>query len=286
MQQAALQITIIGGDVRYRYCALQLRKAGWQVDTFQVQNSPDTVMSQALFQPNQNYLLPYPAFNAQGYIPFLQGEMILHCNDILHAPIAGCQFLCGRPGLFAQQLQQAGASVIDYEADEFLTTANAILTAEGALALAMQQMPQTLWDSDCLVIGFGRIGKQLSLRLQALGAKVTVAARSNADLALITALGMRYDTTTCYRHTLRQYRAIFNTVPRPIFTAAQYDTIDPGCTLIDLASTPGGIDASQCLQRQLPFIHARGLPGKTAPATAGRLIAQAVTRILAQQEEL
>ena len=61
---------------------------------------------------------------------------------------------------------------------------------------------------------------------------------------------------------------------------------DPACVLIDLASAPGGIDASQCLRRSLQFTHARGLPGKTAPATAGRLIAQTVARTLTEQEAL
>ena len=43
---------------------------------------------------------------------------------------------------------------------------------------------------------------------------------------------------------------------------------------------------SQCLRRSLQFTHARGLPGKTAPATAGRLIAQTVARTLIEQEAL
>ena len=150
----------------------------------------------------------------------------------------------------------------------------------------MQQMPDTLWESRCLVLGFGRVGKQLSLRLQRLGARVTVAVRKDADRALLEALGLAHDTVAKYRSPLGQYRAIFNTVPAPVFTPAQYDTIDPTCVLIDLASAPGGIDASQCLRRSLQFTHARGLPGKTAPATAGRLIAQTVARTLIEQEAL
>ena len=191
MQLTSAHITILGGDVRYSYCAQQLRQAGWQVDTFQVQGSPDTMALPGLFQPQRDYLLPYPAFNARGYIPFLQGETILHCSDLIQGPITGSRFLCGRPGAFAQQLQNAGAQVLDYEKDEFLTTANAIPTAEGALALAMQQMPDTLWESRCLVLGFGRVGKQLSLRLQRLGARVTVAVRKDADRALLEALRER-----------------------------------------------------------------------------------------------
>ena len=120
-------------------------------------------------------------------------------------------------------------------------------------------MPDTLWESRCLVLGFGRVGKQLSLRLQRLGARVTVAVRKDADRALLEALGLAHDTVAKYRSPLGQYRVIFNTVPAPVFTPAQYDAIGPACVLIDLASAPGGIDASQCLRRSLQFTHARGL---------------------------
>ena len=94
MQLTPAHITNLGGDVRYSYCAQQLRQAGWQVDTFQVQGSPDTAVLPGLFQPQRDYLLPYPAFNARGYIPFLQGETILHCSDLTQGPITGSRFLC------------------------------------------------------------------------------------------------------------------------------------------------------------------------------------------------
>ena len=150
----------------------------------------------------------------------------------------------------------------------------------------MAQMPETLWQSECLVIGFGRIGKLLSARLHRLGAVVTVAVRKQADQALIAAFGMQYDSLPQYRRPLSQYRLIVNTVPAPIFTPEQYAQLDPECVLIDLASSPGGIDASQCLKHHLNFTHARGLPGKASPATAGQLIAEAVQRAFAQKEAL
>ena len=278
-------ITIIGGDTRYTYTARHLRSFGWDVDTFQVQGSPDSVSASQLFRRSDAFLLPYPAFNAKGYLPFLQGETILHCSDLLPHCTKDTVILCGRPGSFAQPLGLTGARVIDYEQDEFLTTANAALTAEGALSLALNRMDCTLWQSRCLVTGFGRVGKQLSLRLRDLGARVTVAVRKPADQALIQALGMRYDTIPRYAHGLGEYQLILNTVPVPVFTPEHYSAMDPGCVLIDLASSPGGIDASQCLKRSLTFTHARGLPGRTAPATAGRLIAEAAIRTLNRKEE-
>lgn len=284
MQTTPQHITIIGGDTRYTHAAHFLKKAGWRVDTFQVQGSADTTGLPALFS-GSTYLLPYPAFNARGYLPFLQGEAILSVQDILPHCTEQTTLLCGRPGSFAKTLADTGAAVIDYEKDEFLTTANAILTAEGALELALYTMHRTLWQANCLVIGFGRLGKQISRNLHFLGANVTVAARRVSDQALIQAMGMRGDTTARYSHPLHSYDLIINTVPAPVLTASHYDQISPQCPLIDLASSPGGIDASQCLKRQLTFTHARGLPGKTAPITAGQLIAETVIRNLTVKED-
>lgn len=285
MQTTPQHITIIGGDTRYTHAARALVKAGWYVDTFQVQGSADSVSLPRLFQ-GDTFLLPYPAFNARGYLPFLQGESILSVQDILPHCSERTTILCGRPGAFTQPLLDTGARVIDYEQDEFLTAANAILTAEGALELALGSMEHALWRSHCLVIGFGRVGKQVSRSLYRLGAKVTVAARAQSDQALIQALGMRYDMTARYIHPLETYDLIINTVPAPVLTPDHYDRIQPRCILLDLASSPGGIDASQCLKRQLTFTHARGIPGKTAPVTAGQLIAETVIRNFAPKEDL
>ena len=285
MQQTPSAITVIGGDARYTHAAGFLRTQGWQVDTFQVQGSPDTVSRHHLFR-HKTLLLPYPAFNARGFIPFLQGESILGIQELLPHCTPETTLICGRPGSFAKALNDTGAHVIDYEQDEFLTAANAVLTAEGALELALRQMDQSLWRSACLVIGFGRVGKQVARRLCQLGANVTVAARNPADQALIEVLGAGWDTTAAYRQPLSAYQLIINTVPAPVFTPQQYDQIAASCILIDLASSPGGIDASQCLKRQLTFTHARGLPGKTAPISAGQLIAETVIRNLSPKEAL
>ena len=276
-------LTIIGGDARYTHTARFLRNHGWDVDTFQVQGSPNTVSGEHIFR-NPVLLLPYPAFNARGFIPFLQGESILSAQELAPHCSRDTTLICGRPGQYAPLLQATGARVIDYEQDEFLTAANAVLTAEGALGLALQQMDRTLWNENCLVVGFGRLGKQISRRLQLWGANVTVSARSAVDRALIQTLGMRCDTTAAYTHPLSAYCLILNTVPAPVFTPQHYAQIAPHCKLIDLASSPGGIDASQCLKHNLSFLHARGLPGKTAPVTAGQLIAQTVIRTLTPKE--
>jgi dipicolinate synthase subunit A len=58
---------------------------------------------------------------------------------------------------------------------------NALITAEGALLLALSRREETLWGSRVLLTGMGRIAKVLLRQLVALGARVTVAARRPED---------------------------------------------------------------------------------------------------------
>ena len=73
--------------------------------------------------------------------------------------------------------------------------ANAAATAEAAIQTAMERLEWTLLGTECLVLGFGRIGKLLSCRLQGLGAHVTAAARKPGDLAWIRAYGYSAEET-------------------------------------------------------------------------------------------
>ena len=70
----------------------------------------------------------------------------------------------------------------DYFLREELTVANAAATAEAAIQVAMEHLDRTLLGMDCLVVGFGRIGKLLSSRLHGLGGRVTATARKPGDL--------------------------------------------------------------------------------------------------------
>ncbi|HCH29280.1 MAG TPA: dipicolinic acid synthetase, partial [Ruminococcaceae bacterium] len=72
--------------------------------------------------------------------------------------------------------QAAGVELVDYFLRPELACLNAVPTAEGCLALLMQLRQRTIWESEFLVLGYGRIGRAVARRLQALGGQVTIAA--------------------------------------------------------------------------------------------------------------
>lgn len=97
---------------------------------------------------------------------------------------------------------------------------NAALTAEGALELMMAESERALWGSRVLVTGWGRIGKILSLRLSALGARVTVAARHSGDRAMAAALGLSGVELGALEGEMGDFDFIVNTVPARVINDA------------------------------------------------------------------
>lgn len=181
------------------------------------------------------------------------------------------------PYLFGGKLpRNAPLRAIDYYRAEELTVTNAALTAEGALALAITNTPFALLNQPVLVLGAGRIGQLLALRLTALGAKVTVAARRPESQAHCRALGAeaRFFEDVPYQ----RFRLVFNTVPARVLPEEALCRLPEGALLMELASAPGGFDPTAAEQLGLQVLHAPGLPGKYAPETAAEAIGEFILK--------
>ena len=165
---------------------------------------------------------------------------------------------------------------------EELTVANAAATAESALQIAMEHLDRTLLGMECLVLGFGRIGKLLAYRLHGLGAHVTVTARKPADLAWIRAYGWQALETGRLDGALCDFGAVFNTVPSPVLGHLLLAQLPKGCLCVELASVQG-IDLAAAEELGLPHVWARSLPGRMVPAAAAVAIRDAVDYILKER---
>ena len=167
--------------------------------------------------------------------------------------------------------EHPGLRLRDYYDREDVLLRNAAITAEGAIALAMERREQTLLGSRVLILGIGRIARALAPRLRALGAEVTVYARSEAQRALAECLGCR--ALESLPDKPEGYSILFNTVPAPLLPGAA-----EGALNIELASAPGGFrDASG-------VVIARGLPGKAAPLSAAEALLGPILAIIREEE--
>lgn len=177
----------------------------------------------------------------------------------------------------------------DYSENELFQIRNALPTAEGAVELAMHELPVTLAGTPVAVIGYGRIGKVLAHLLRAMDAEVTVAARKSSDLAWITLNQYRplriepAGGKSSLAALGERCRVIFNTVPHWLFDRAVLSALRPDTLIIDLASSPGGVDPQAASDCGIRVIRALSLPGKCAPQTAGEIIADAVVTMMARE---
>ena len=186
---------VLGGDRRQLYLARSLEEDGHTLFLHGLEGLEGaaafpTLPLEELGRRCPMVVLPLPAVREGGFLnaPFAQAPIPL--DDSFAAALAPCLVLGGMVGKLRQTSPLWETIPLeDYYQREELTVGNAFLTAEGALALAVEHAPGALGGSRCLVAGFGRIGKALCLDLRALGAQVDCAARKPRDLAAIRAMG-------------------------------------------------------------------------------------------------
>ena len=281
-----LHFSIIGGDLRQGKLAELLARDGHAVHTFGLEHLPEPLSVPQVNTLEQAtafadcVILPLPMCGADGLnLPF--GKTRCSLGRLMTA-LRPDQIICA--GMVDPAVSQTaigrGLVIHDYFAREELAIANTIPTVEGAIGLAMEEMPITLHGANILVIGYGRLGKLLSERLNALGAHVAVSARRYDDFAWIKAYGISPLHTASLEAHLPQFDVIFNTVPAQVLDQKRLSLLSPGCLCIDLASRPGGIAFEAAAALGVKAIWALSLPGKVAPVTAGQAIRDTIYNIL------
>ena len=182
----------------------------------------------------------------------------------------GQKIVCGlTDAAFDKLAEKRGWRLLRVLQDEAYTQENAALTAEGALFTAMARMNRALRGSQCLVIGYGRIGKALTGLLRAMGAGVTVAARREESRR---ATGENSVPIPYIPNILPRMDVVFNTVPAPVLGEKELRRVKHDCVLIDLASAPYGIDQDAAEALGLKAYLESGLPGRYCPLSAAETL--------------
>ena len=273
---------VIGGDRRQAELARLLAADGNTVRTYGLDRwkpGGETGLAQAASA--EIVILPLPLCKGDGVLNCEEGPV--PTTDLFRRLRPEQRILAGQ--VKPQQLREAKDRELvleDYFLREELTVANAAATAEAAIQVAMERLDRTLLDMDCLVLGFGRIGKLLCSRLHGLGAKVTATARKPADLAWIRAYGWRALDTYGLDGNLCDFGTVFNTIPSLILEEKLLAQLPPECLCVDLASVQG-IDLAAAERLGLPNVWARSLPGLLMPRTAAEVIRDAVYYILLEE---
>ena len=277
-------ILVAGGDLRYVYTARAF-KAHYQVCAvgFTRQFLPDREImlaeSAADVLPLCDALvLPMPVSEDGVMVKAPFSRQNLPLETLLPRLKPDALVFGGKFGKSRSLFTEAGFPAIDYLASEELAAANAVPTAEGAVQILLEEMPRTVSGSRILVLGFGRIGCRTTYILRALGAEVTVAARQPADRSRAQMLGCK--AADYPQIEAGKFDVLCNTVPAQVITREMLAAMQPDALVLDLASKPGGVDLEAAQELGRRVVWALSLPGKTAPVTAGEIIAQTIRHLL------
>ena len=247
------QFAVVGGDARQAAAARALARAGYSV------GGPEKIAVADYI------LLPLPLDAARTPLA-----------ELLRAARPGTLALGGMLSAEAKAIAaEAGVELVDYFAREELTIRNAIPTAEGCIGILMAERSRTLWGSSIL----------LGVRLGALGAQVTAAARRPAQRALAESFGLRSVAIGRLGQLAPAFDTVVNTVPAQVLSAEVLARLRPESLIVDLASRPGGTDFEAARRLGHRAIHALSLPAACAPETAGEAVAQTVCEMIGQREE-
>lgn len=274
MVDTQLKIGIIGGDRRHIYLAEGLIEEGLDASLHAI---GDLGINEGRLKLCEVLILPAPATDGEGKIRTPLWGGTITAPQLVSLARPGALLLAGMPGAdLTAPAAAAGLVVNDYFTDEALTVHNALITAEGALMLALSRREHTLWGSRVLLTGMGRISKLLLSRLVALGADVTVAARRPEQRKWAELSGARAVDFAKLHELAGGFSLVFNTVPHMVIDAAVLSALPPHALVIDLASRPGGVDFESARTFKIDAEWALGLPGKTAPRSAAAALKQAL----------
>ena len=242
------KITVAGGDLRQAHLANTLAIDGFAVTALRLERDVPLCAlvhkehdARAALSQSDVIILPLPVTTDGEHVnaPF-SGESLPLDEVLLYAKRDA--LLCG--GMVGEDLQNrahdSGFEIVDYLEREELAVKNAISTSEGAISIAMQERPFTIFGSKCIVTGFGRISRVLARMLVALGAEVTVAARRYSDLAWAEIFGCKAKPIAKLKDYAGEADILFNTVPSMVLKEDVLSRLGHDCLVIDLASKPGG----------------------------------------------
>lgn len=287
-----LKIAVIGGDERQIYCAKRLSLVGFETTICGFENYSGDI---GLCTKSMDYsdalnfadvvILPLPISRDSKTLNLPLSENDLYIESLFKNVRKETIIFGGNvTPQISETANKYGFRIVDYNDVEEFQIANAFLTAESAVGLAIKEMNFSVKDASVLVMGYGRIGKMLCHILKSMGVNVFASARKKRDFEWIRAFGYSPVNTQNVCSIISDCRLIFNTIPGLVLGEKELFCLPEDALVIDLASKPGGVNFEAAKKLGLKVIWALGLPGKCKPESAGKIVADTVVGILEDME--
>ena len=167
--------------------------------------------------------------------------------------------------VWKQRFEDAGVTYYDLMEDAAVVHRNARITAEATVAEILKYSAYSIREQKIIVCGYGRCGREIANLLAAMGAKVTVLARS------VGAVDFSYAPEEA-----SGARTIVNTVPALVVRESFIRAMHEDAVIIDIASRPGGTDLMAAENCGIKVVAALGLPGKYTTKSSAKVLADAI----------
>lgn len=261
-----MKLAFIGGDMRCENAAKYLEKSGFEIcfvkspgDMYMLKDADAVILG---------------VVSVDEYGRMLGSGCNISYTDLVKlmpedVPVIGGRLPC-----------YAGHKCADVLQREDFAMLNAAITAEGAVMLAVQNTRFSIYGSNILICGFGRIGKLLAHRLSVFGCGITCSMRKSSDAAFCSALGYNFIFTDEISNIAESCDIIFNTIPHTVIDERVISRLKPGSVIIELASKPGGVCLDCAEKYGIEVIDGGSLPGRFSPLTAGEIYGLTIENIL------
>lgn len=270
------KVGIAGGDLRQRYLA-QLWIGNGQHPVYGAALCPADSPMEGLTECSLEELLDTVQVIG-GPVPFSRDGMHVTGTSMQIEEFAGrlgsgqMLFAGVIPASIARYLRRRAVRFVDYMQLEQVAVQNAVATAEGAIAEGIRLWPENLAGSACLVLGYGRCGRSLAMRLKQFGGLVSVYARRKEVRAQIAADGLQPVDQEQLKEALQVHPLVWNTIPANVFTEELAGMLPKEHILLELASGQGCISRELMQQWGIHQVRCPGLPGRYAPKTSARIL--------------
>lgn len=269
-----MNIAVVGGDKRFEVIAKKLERYV----------SGTVLLGHGKNERRENtniYILPVPVSRDGITVNAPLSKENYRLEDIITAKpdiILGGLI----PKDFKEKCKASNIKVYDYYNDEETVLKNAILTAEAAVTKADASTDRALYGSEVLVIGYGRIGKQIAAIMKTLKAECTCSSRSEDTLKEIKDDGLKPVNTEDILKHAEKYDYIFNTAPAPVLDEEFIKRLKSTAFVMDLATASGtDLGAAKKYNRNVGIYPA--LPSKCSYITAAEVIFSGIIKILSKE---
>lgn len=273
-------VLLIGGDSRTQYLDRFFTARGYCTYCFGVYAPIDfTDLKYALGMQYVPIVLPLPVSKDRKSVQCPLTNTNLPFHTLLQLTAAENTVYGGLiPEYLTELCLRKGIRTVDYY-DEEVIVKNAVLTAEGTLQILREQGVDLQTHPQVAVTGFGRVAEATARALLSAGCVPCVAARKTQALRSAEKMGCAVLPLEALCADVSAFDVLINTVPAPLFGAAELARTKPTVCIVDVASAPFGVDFESAKVLSRRAVKAQSLPGKYTPQAAAEVIGEKLIKL-------